>query len=269
MFKFKNQIILSLTICFILLSSGVAMMKTSDVAVVNFTNNSGTYLSNIGQSAGEMLSTLLVSKEEFNVVERKKLKNLVTEQQFSTSGLVENETTAIQLGKMLGAEYVVTGSINNYEERQNNFKGYGIETNRVVITLDSSIKMINVTTGVIEVADLYSVSESYQGATKHSINSGSKARDLLRGVLRQFVADIEGPKDSSKEKIKQVTVEFTSKPSEASIEIDGIYVGSTPAKIPVKEGVHSVVISGGVYTSWDKKVESYEGLKVKANLSKE
>ena len=78
-----------------------------------------------------------------------------------------------------------------------------------------------------------------------------------------IVESLEKEKKRDKE---EVTVEFLSTPTGASVEIDGIYYGSTPVKIPVNRGVHRVVISMGGYETWDKMVNFYEGLVVNVNL---
>lgn len=59
----------------------------------------------------DKLITALVKTRKFNVVERARLDKVLDEQQFSDSGLVSKEH-AVNLGKMLAADYLVMGSIS-------------------------------------------------------------------------------------------------------------------------------------------------------------
>jgi len=236
------------------------------IAVVNFGNNTGYNIPNIEDTAGEYISTLLSNKNNLQVVERKKLKSIMTEQGLSQSGVVDNQKTAIQVGKLLGAEYLVTGSLMNLNINETQFDGYGIETTKVKVSLTTNIKVLNVSTGVIESGNIYNASNTYQGESEYSLDGNGAVRDLVERISRNFVSELNFADGEEKEELKKYKVEFTSKPKGASIEIDGIYMGSTPATIPVEEGIHQVKITMGGYNAWDKKVNVYEGLKVNAVL---
>jgi len=136
------------------------------------------------------------------------------------------------------------------------------------LTLDTNIKVISVTTGIIETGNLYSSSKSYQGYTSNSINVDikSKIRVLLKSIAHNFIADLESITKDESSRPNEIMIDFNSTPKGASIEVDGIYVGSTPSTIPVSEGIHRVVISMGGYESWDKKVKFFEGFVVDAHL---
>src|SRR5690554_6928204 len=91
--------------------------QATTVAIVDFTNNSGRYLPQIGESASEILGVLLVENQVFNVVERQKLRTIMEEQSLVASGLVDNEQSAIEMGKLLGADLVITGSVLSYGDQ--------------------------------------------------------------------------------------------------------------------------------------------------------
>lgn len=265
----KDIFIITLLITLILTSGlGIAADKPT-VAVVNFTNNTGYNISEIENTAGEILSTLLSNKSNIQVVERSKLKNIMTEQNFTTSGLVNQQETAVKLGKLLGAEYIVTGSLMTLNINETTFEGYEMETSKVEVSLDSNIKLLNVNTGVVEQGNIYNANKSYQGKTEYSLDKAGAVRNLLQQISREFVSDFDGIGSSKKEEAKKIQVKFTSDPKGASIEVDGIYMGSTPTEIPLTSGVHTVKISMGGYNSWEKKVNVFEGLKVNAVLGEE
>lgn len=261
----KSKRILLLFLLILLASSyGI---KAATVAVVDFTNNTGYYLPGIEEAAAEFFTTYLISRDDYQVVERAKLNSIVTEHGLNTSGLIEQTNSAIELGRLLGAEYILTGSLMNLDIEENSFSGYGIKTNNITMILDTNIKLISVNTGLVEVGDIYSSSSSYQGYTSHSIkvNIESKVRTLLKTTAQNFVRDLES-RDQDEGNNEEIFVEFNSTPAGASIEIDGIYYGSTPARIPVTSGIHKVLITMGGYEPWDKKVNFYEGFVVDAHL---
>lgn len=64
----------------------------------------------IGTILSEYFITSIVKSGRFEVVERAMLQKIVAEQNLSTTGLVD-ESTASQLGKLLGVDVIITGSI--------------------------------------------------------------------------------------------------------------------------------------------------------------
>ncbi|MBI2118642.1 MAG: hypothetical protein HYT97_03340 [Elusimicrobia bacterium] len=61
----------------------------------------------------EKIIARLSSNPRFQIIERQELENLLKEQKLQTSGAVENET-AVNMGKVLGAQAILMGSINQY-----------------------------------------------------------------------------------------------------------------------------------------------------------
>jgi PBP1b-binding outer membrane lipoprotein LpoB len=67
-----------------------------------------------GEYALEELTLLLVRTQKFRIVDRQNLDVIRTEQQFQLSGEVDDET-AISIGHLIGAAFVITGSITPWE----------------------------------------------------------------------------------------------------------------------------------------------------------
>lgn len=256
-----------LTMLLLLLCTNLLAGATT-IAIVDFTNNTGYYyLGNIEEVAADYLTSYINARDDFQVVERTKLKSIITEHGFNTSGLVDQTDSAIELGKLLGAEYLLTGSLINLDIEEKSFSGYGITSKSVTLTLECNIKLISINTGAILVSDIYSSSNSYQNhsASSIKIDLRGKARELMRNIAHDFAKDLESINKVEKEK-DQVFVEFISTPAGASIEIDGVYYGNTPTRLAVSKGLHRVVISLGGYETWDKMVNFSEGFVVDANL---
>jgi len=66
---------------------------------------------NIGVTISEMLITALIQTDRFNVMERTQLQKVLKEQSLSQTGAVDPET-AVEVGKLVGLEAVVIGSVS-------------------------------------------------------------------------------------------------------------------------------------------------------------
>ncbi|MCX7828238.1 MAG: CsgG/HfaB family protein [Thermanaerothrix sp.] len=129
-----------------------AQAKTR-VAVLSFQDNSGA-----GAPAGaiaDMMTTELFNTGLFSVVERSRLDQVAAEQRMSAQGLMD-PTAAVQMGKMLGADYLITGSVTQYKYEASGgviplpfagFSGVAVGSETAYVTLD--VRLINAATGEI------------------------------------------------------------------------------------------------------------------------
>ncbi len=97
----------------ILLCGGFTFSSAqTTVAVADFRNRSNAfYLDSWERAIPEFLVTELSSSERIIIVERSQLESVLTEQALSMTGLIDS-ATAQKVGKILGAQFVITGSIN-------------------------------------------------------------------------------------------------------------------------------------------------------------
>ncbi len=96
-------------------SASAAQGATSrpTLAVMNFTNSALTNKADydpLEWGIPELIATRLASNTQIDVVERSRLSALIAEQDLSASGRVD-QATAVRVGKMLGALYVVLGTV--------------------------------------------------------------------------------------------------------------------------------------------------------------
>ena len=81
------------------------------IAILSFrdTASAGT-TTGFGDAISEMMTTSFIKSNYFEVIERAQIKKIMEEQNFNLSGSVD-ANTAIQLGKLLGVEYLIVGSV--------------------------------------------------------------------------------------------------------------------------------------------------------------
>jgi curli biogenesis system outer membrane secretion channel CsgG len=158
----KASMITALATCVI----GLGMMggvnaKTNSsgkpsVAVAEFKNTSsaGWWNGSIGWELSGMLSNELAATGKFSVLERDKLEKVMEEQNLMASGRAKAGKAA-QMGKIVGAQYLVTGTVTAYEESTKSgrsgmsFGGLSLKNNSAEAYIAIDIRVIDTTTGEI------------------------------------------------------------------------------------------------------------------------
>ncbi len=127
------------------------------MAVNDFTNNvTGVYwwYSGVGRDLSSMLTNELAAMGSFKMVERNKLDAILDEQDLGASGRVE-ASSAAKIGKMVGAQYIVTGVVTAYEESGKQgggigFRGVRLGGKKKETYMSVDIRVVDTTTGVVE-----------------------------------------------------------------------------------------------------------------------
>jgi TolB-like protein len=98
-------------VAFVVPMAAEAQAKTV-IAVLYFDNNSigrdRADFDGIGKGIADMLITDMAQNQNVRVVERERIQALLTEQNLTKAGTID-PTTAIRLGKIIGAQYMITG----------------------------------------------------------------------------------------------------------------------------------------------------------------
>lgn len=143
----------------------------------------------------DMLTTSLVKTGRFDIIERNKIDRVIKEQALGMTGIID-EATAAQVGKILGAEYVVFGAITSATRKDIDKFGYilvqievGIDVRAVntttakILLSESSMglsesKIVRTADGVV-VSGAIDYNSAYADAARSAIeNIGSKIADL-------------------------------------------------------------------------------------------
>lgn len=93
------------------IAAGMQRKQKSQIAVVTFQDLDGS-VSELGAFIAEEMITRLYQTGSFRVVEREMLNRVMEEHELSASGLVD-ESTAKELGKLLGVEAIATGTVTD------------------------------------------------------------------------------------------------------------------------------------------------------------
>ena len=145
-----------------------------------------------GRSAQEMLITELVKSGKYRVIERDRLKSLMSEKDLSLSGDVDPKT-AVRAGQLLGVEFLVAGAVTELGVTDSHasapgyrgFPGFSVKKQRMDAALD--VRAISATTGEIVWSDSKSESTSDSSVYVAGAGGGSQDRQKLDRVLRPIV----------------------------------------------------------------------------------
>jgi len=126
------------------------------LAVTEFQNQRGAGWGRggVGWELAGMLTNELAATGKFRMVERSQLESVLQEQNLAASGRVQGGTGA-RIGKLVGADYLVTGTVTSYEENTKgtgggvSFKGISLggKSQRAYLAVD--LRVIDATTGEI------------------------------------------------------------------------------------------------------------------------
>jgi TolB-like protein len=135
------------------------------IAIVEFLNlNEESKRDNMGSMFSEMLTTSFVGSEAFRITEREQLQKVANELKFNQSGIID-VSQAKQVGKMVGADAIVTGSVT-----------------KIGGDLRLDARIIDVESGIILTA------EKIMGKT--DLNSiGAMADKIVESLVNKFYRD--------------------------------------------------------------------------------
>ncbi|MBJ47858.1 MAG: hypothetical protein CMG59_01590 [Candidatus Marinimicrobia bacterium] len=172
-------------------------MCSDYIAVIDFDSNNVRV--SYAKAITERITTELIKVNKYVVVERTKVDELLSEQKFQNSGCV-NISCAVELGNILGARYIVVGTISKVG------KTFSLDARLVDIESSESIKSANYTTrGIVDDLLVYGVPSlvsqliNDNSTVELTVNSEKDSKNDLSGYLHyyKFMLDINPEYDIS------------------------------------------------------------------------
>lgn len=155
------------------------------IGVLKFQDETGAMFlqGGVGRALTTMLTNELSARPTLTIVERQKLRAVIEEQNLSASGMVSAETS-IQIGKLTGAQYLITGTVTAFENQvetktKRGFLGYGggVESISHGGYLAVDLRVIDTTTGEIR------YSRTIEGRTPPSENNQVQTQRAMVGDI--------------------------------------------------------------------------------------
>ncbi|MGD8277595.1 MAG: CsgG/HfaB family protein [Gemmatimonadota bacterium] len=183
MMRNPARTVLVATALTLLTAAAASAQAKPRIAVLAFENNAtlAIFGDRLGLAAADELTTQLVKTGEFSVIERQQIDAVLAEQKLGMSGAVD-PATAAKIGKLLGAQAVVVGSITQFslDSKSAGIGRFGATYTEAESILDA--RLVNTTTGeIIAVAD-GNGKKRFGGAAYKDYNF---ERDMDAGVAQE------------------------------------------------------------------------------------
>ena len=126
------------------------------------------------ESPRSVLENMLGNIEGITIVERQRVDALLVEAEFGgLSGLVDPEK-AVKLGKMLGANLIVMGTIIDLHDEVVTFQGYGIRTENTKVICQIRMRLLDIETGKVQFSKIIKGSQTYSkpASAVHRVPTG-------------------------------------------------------------------------------------------------
>jgi len=154
------------------------------VGVVNFQNKTPSKVLGIGESAADILGTILQKTGRFIVIPQQDMESVLGQQRMGATGAV-NPATAARMGEILGLNAIVTGAVTAYSEAEEGSDYLVYKTKKQIARVTVDYRIVDTTTGIQLMAD--SGAGIYEKSTGGALGLGAKASydtDLRDGALR-------------------------------------------------------------------------------------
>jgi len=185
-----------------------AKQKTT-IAVIEFTDLQGN-VTDFGRFLAEELITRLYDAGTFKVVERQLLNRIIAEQKLSLTGIVD-PASAKQLGKILGVDAIVSGTLTNLAQSiRVNARLISTETGEIFAVASTEVFKDESVTGLLANG---SGSAPARQTTQSSNNKTSTVR------AKGFTFELNSCKMTADEVLCQLTITNTN-PKETRFNLD-------------------------------------------------
>jgi hypothetical protein len=261
--------IILITVIFSLFAFGANAQESPTIAVLDFETTVDT---DTASQLPALLTDALINSGSFTVVERSRFEQIVKEQGLTSTGFVD-PVTAVSLGEVAGASYLLAGEVIDASKESRIFKGFGTVAKTDIYILRVGVRIIETSTGKAifstikeaEEREYESVDLLVDGRTVESVLAQTVAGKIMDEILQADAFMGLAPAEGA----PLVRVSITSEPADADIEVNGVFYGNAGGEMKLPEGLHLVKISLPGYEMWDKKVRIAEGTRIKAMLVEE
>jgi len=200
-----------------------------------------------------------------------------------TEATVENVLTsasALRIAQMINADYLVFATINSAGRETREFKGqdtaYGADMKATIYTLRIALKVMEGRQGGTVYGDVVTATEKIAKTKNYESDSTDTVNKLLDDGSTLIADRVESRLGRIRDSLgatPSLVAEFSVNCNilNATVELDGAVLGTTPGRFKATPGLHQLRISHEWYATWDKMANVYSNqvLNVDLELSTE
>lgn len=212
--------------------------------------------------------------------------------------LLSQSTSAVRLAQTLGADYLMQVTLTSVGSKKNTLNAYGVNSTNEEQTVRVGYKILDGTTGGSLAADTVKATRTVQQTTTANEDNSDVVNDLLEEAARKVALSLKGritrgqiaPPSAAAALVNvairteaadlvipdvrigpenTVTIsesKFKVVPLAASVEIDGIAVGTAPGVFQVRPGLSKIRVTREGFAPWIRTINATNELKLTATL---
>lgn len=164
------------------------------IGVVSFENKAPYAQARIGNTATDILVTELTKSGKFIVIERDRLDKVLEEQKLGQSGVIDPGTAA-QVGKVLGLNAIVSGSVSQFGVKSEGKDFLITQSKQQIVECTVDVRVTDAETGQVIYADsgkgvVRKASGKVLGMGNQSKYDETLEGEALRAAIVKFVDNI-------------------------------------------------------------------------------
>jgi len=209
----------------------------------------------------------------------------------SLDAQLTDQSSALRLAQNMGADYIVQASIASYAATKRTVTAYGNTLNNYDYTLRVTYKILDASGGGSLTGDVAKATRTEQATANASSEVQGIFDDLLDEATAQITSSLRtriaaGKITAPKPAATLVTItimpeaadlfipdvrinaenvvtvgesKFKVTPLNATVEVDGVAVGTAPGKITLRPGFSKLRISREGFDTWERTISASEG----------
>ncbi len=217
----------------------------------------------------------------------------------SLDAQLTEQSSALRLAQNMGVDYIVQASIAGFTRKINNLKAYGVDAKNEELTLRVTYKILDASAGGSLTGDTVRVSSTVQqtaasaneltgafdellDAAAQKITSGLSARIAANRIapaadkaahvtitLQLEAADVMIPdvRIGAENTVSISESKHKVAPLNASVEVDGVAVGTAPGPISLRPGFTKLRITRDGFKPWERTINAVQGQTLTVALS--
>jgi hypothetical protein len=195
-----------------------------------------------------------------------------------TEATVENVLTsasALRIAQMINADYLVIATINSAGHETREFTGkntaYGADMKATIYTMRIALKVIEGRQGGTVYGDVITATEKVAKTENYESESTDVVNKLLddgsSSIADRVASSVPRIRDSLRA-VLSLVVDFPVNCNviNATVELDGAVIGTTPGRFSAPPGIHQLRVSHEWYATWDKMVNVHSNLALNIDL---
>ncbi len=237
---------------------------------MGFDNRSTKDLPSLGFVAQDITTSYLHTLPGVVLVTRDRLD--AVRQEIKLPDMLQTGKGITNVGHLLQADALVTGSIVRYDVERRTFEGYGTSALQDVFRMSISLQILDVKSGRVQFSNTFDAERTRQYPKASS--APREPIDLTSELLKALLAQAQPEMRSALAQVvgglgvagQFIDVPVSSTPAGADVILNGTYMGKTPITLQLALDLHEIKVVLPSYEPWTRRFRAEVGKGIEATL---